>query len=84
MFSPNATVVANAASNTLVITDTAASIRKIVEVVSAMDKQLGTASEIKVFKLKYANAAAAARLITDTFRDTTGGQTGGSTRGGSQ
>ncbi|MCL2645871.1 MAG: type II secretion system secretin GspD [Phycisphaerales bacterium] len=81
MFSPDAIVVANAASNTLVITDRAASIHRIVEVVSSMDKQHAATSDIKVFKLKYANAAAAAKLIGDIFKaDTTAG--GQSTPGG--
>jgi general secretion pathway protein D len=67
MFSPEADVSANAASNTLVITDTSARIHRIVEIVAAMDTQLIRQSDLKVFKLKYANAAAAAKLITDIF-----------------
>ena len=63
-----ATLTANAASNTLVLVDTQASIRRIVEIVKALDGQMSGVAEVKVFQLKYANATNAAKLITDLFK----------------
>ncbi len=58
---------ANASSNSIIITDTSANIRRIVEIISALDTSLAASTEVKVFQLKYANATAAAKLITDVF-----------------
>jgi len=52
-----------------VITDTSANIRRIVEIVSAMDASEAGAAEVKVFQLEYASASAAARLVNDLFGD---------------
>jgi len=60
---------ANAGSNTLILTDTGANIKRIVEIIRAMDTQSTTVAEVKVFQLKFANATSAARLINDTFKD---------------
>jgi general secretion pathway protein D len=59
---------ANSGSNTLILTDTGANIRRIVEIIRAMDTQSTVVAEVKVFQLKYANATSAARLINDTFK----------------
>ena len=64
-----ADLTANASSNTLILTDTCSNIRRICEIISAMDTQATTFAEVKVFQLKYANASSAARLITDTFKE---------------
>jgi len=60
---------ANASSNTLILTDTGANIRRIVEIIHAMDTQSTVVAEVKVFQLKFANAASAARLINEIFRE---------------
>lgn len=60
---------ANAGSNTLILTDTGANIKRIVEIIHAMDTQSTTVAEVKVFQLKFANATSAARLINDTFKE---------------
>src|SRR5262249_34259071 len=60
---------ANASSNSVIVTDTAANIRRLVEIISAMDTHLADASEVKVYQLKYASAANAAKLINDIFKD---------------
>ncbi len=62
---------ANANSNSLILTDTGANIRRIVEIIRAMDTQSTVVAEVKVFQLKYANASSAARLINDTFKEET-------------
>jgi general secretion pathway protein D len=62
-----ADLTANAASNTLIITDTSANVRRVVEIVSSLDKKESSATDIRVRQLKYADATAAAKLITDIF-----------------
>ena len=68
----------NAATNTLILTDTQTNVRRFVEIVNALDTQTATVSEVRVYQLKYANAANAARLINDLFRTDQQGQPGGS------
>ena len=67
LVNPEADFTANASSNALVMTDTAANIRRIVEIVSALDTHLADSSEVKVFQLQYASATSAATLINDLF-----------------
>jgi general secretion pathway protein D len=62
-----ADLTANAASNTLIITDTSANVRRVVQIVSSLDKKESSATDIRVRQLKYADATAAAKLITDIF-----------------
>lgn len=63
-----ADVSSNAGSNSIVITDTAANIRRIVTIIANMDKRDAMENTIKVRQLKYADATSAARLITDIFK----------------
>jgi general secretion pathway protein D len=58
----------NAAGNALILTDTQANIRRIVEIVHSLDARMASVSEVKVFQLKYANATNAAKLINDLFQ----------------
>ncbi len=58
---------ANASSNSLILTDTSANVKRIVEIVSALDNHLVDSAEVKVFQLQYANASNAAKLINDLF-----------------
>lgn len=80
LVSTEADFTANASSNALVMTDTSANIRRLVEIVAALDTSLADAAEVKVFKLNYASASAAAKLITDVFVDQT--QQAANQRGG--
>jgi general secretion pathway protein D len=73
----------NAATNTLILTDTQTNVRRFVEIVKALDTQTATVSEVRVYQLKYANAANAARLINELFRADQQGQPGGSSPFGS-
>jgi general secretion pathway protein D len=66
--SSNATFTADAGSNTLQLTDTQASIRRIVEIVSALDKKDPASSGILTRQLKNADAQSAVKLITDIFK----------------
>jgi len=58
---------ADASSNALILTDTAANVRRIVQIVSALDANKATVNEVKVFALKYADAKSAADLINEVF-----------------
>jgi len=75
---------ANASTNTLILTDTQTNVRRIIEIIRALDSQTAGVSEVKVFQLQYANASNAARLITDLFKSDqpTGGGAGGRGQGG--
>lgn len=67
---PEADFTSNASSNALVITDTSANIRRIVEIVNALDTHMADAIDVKVFQLEYASAANAARLVNEVFGGT--------------
>jgi general secretion pathway protein D len=80
MISTDADFTANQSSNALVITDTSANIKRIVEIVSALDGHLADAASVLVKQLKYSSATNAARLIEELFGD----QAQGNNRGRSQ
>jgi len=61
---------ANASSNALILTDTGANVRRIVEIVSALDTHMATVAEVRVFPLTYADATEAADLINEVFQVT--------------
>jgi len=65
----SADVASNASSNTLIITGTESTVRRIVEIIRAIDVHMSEVSQVKVFQLKYANASSAAKLITDIFKE---------------
>ncbi len=67
LFSSSATVTANAASNTLIITDTSADIRRIAKIIADLDQVRSTVSSLRVFQLKYADATSIATLINSAF-----------------
>jgi general secretion pathway protein D len=80
LVNPDADFTANASSNALVMTDTSANIRRIVEIVSALDTHLADSTEVKVFQLEYADASDTAKMINDLFSST--GTTPNATPGG--
>lgn len=71
LINSNADVTANASSNTIVVTDKSSNIRRLVEIISSMDTHLASASDVRVFQLKYAQASSAAKLINDVFASST-------------
>ena len=73
---------ANASSNSIMITDTAANVRRVVEIISALDTSVAEAGEVKVFHLKYATASSAETLIEDVFRQPELTQQQGGNQGG--
>jgi general secretion pathway protein D len=71
--SPQATVVANEAGNSIVITDTQSNIRHIAEIIKAVDDSAEAETEIRVFKLKYANPNDVATELSSVFPSSTSG-----------
>ncbi|MBI5388155.1 MAG: hypothetical protein HZA90_26110 [Verrucomicrobia bacterium] len=63
-----ATMTANEAGNALVITDTQANIRRMAEIVKALDTALSSSATIRVYPLKYADAKTVATVIKDLFQ----------------
>jgi general secretion pathway protein D len=82
MISTEADFTANQSSNALVITDTSANIKRVVEIVSALDGHLADSASVLVKQLKYSSATNAARLIDDLFGDQA--QSGGNNRNRNQ
>ncbi len=72
---------ANEAGNALIMTGTQVGIRRIVEIVRALDTSAAASTSIKVYSLRYADAKQLASLIKDLFAPATGG-TGGNNGGG--
>jgi type II secretory pathway component GspD/PulD (secretin) len=65
--SPQATIVANDAGNSIVITDTQANIRHLDEIIKAIDDSAQGETEIRVFHLKYANPTDVANELGQIF-----------------
>jgi type II secretory pathway component GspD/PulD (secretin) len=65
--SPQATVVANEAGNSIVITDTQANIRHLMEIIKAVDSSAEAETEIRVFRLKYASPTDVAATLAGVF-----------------
>ncbi len=76
-----ATVTANEGGNSLIMTDTRRNVRRVVEIVQALDGTVAGAASIKVFPLKFADAKALATTIKELFPDNTGAGAAGSRSG---
>jgi type II secretory pathway component GspD/PulD (secretin) len=75
-----ATLTANQSSNAVVLTDTQANIRRMTEIIQALDTSISEVSTLKVFALKHADAKELADLINKLFESqSSGGGGGGST-----
>jgi type II secretory pathway component GspD/PulD (secretin) len=71
--SPQATVVANEAGNSIVITDTQANIHHLAEIIKAVDDSAEAETEIRVFRLEHANPNDVATELTSVFPSSTSG-----------
>jgi len=69
----DADVTANEASNAIVITDTSANVRRVVRVISALDKRESASSDLRIVQLRFAQAAATAKLLVSIFQGEGGG-----------
>ncbi|MCC6239291.1 MAG: type II secretion system secretin GspD [Phycisphaerales bacterium] len=86
LVNPQADFASNESSNALIITDTSANVRRVVEIIAALDTSLADAVSVKVFALKYASATDAARLINEIFGNlmTGAGSTSSNQQGGNR
>ncbi|HUB26694.1 MAG TPA: secretin N-terminal domain-containing protein [Tepidisphaeraceae bacterium] len=67
-------VTANEESNSIVVTDTSANIHRLVLIISEMDKLQAATADMRIIQLKYASAAATAKLIESLFKPSGSGQ----------
>jgi len=78
-----ATMTANDAGNALVITDTQSSIRRLAEIIRALDTSLAGANSVKVYALRFADAKEVATVIKELYPAQDSRTTGGNNaRGG--
>ena len=71
--SPQATIVANEAGNSIVVTDTQSNIRHLVEIIQAVDNSAEAETEIRVFRLQYANPSDVATELGNIFPSSSSG-----------
>jgi len=76
LLSAQTSITANEAGNSLVLTDTQANIKKVAEVVRAIDMGAEDPGVVKVFHLQHADPTETADLLTNLFPDDS--RTGGS------
>jgi general secretion pathway protein D len=77
------TLTANESANSLVMTDTQTNIRRIAEIIAALDSVSSTVNSIRVIPLKYADAKTVAALVKDIFSpQDSSSRTGGNGGGG--
>ena len=77
LVSTHATIIANAAGNLIVVTDTQANIRHLAEVVKAIDTSAENLTELHVYHLKHHDPVEIAALLNGLYSDqasTTGAQ----------
>jgi general secretion pathway protein D len=65
--SAQATIVANEAGNSIVVTDTQTNIRHLAEIIKSIDDSAESETEIRVFPLKYASPIDVANELTSVF-----------------
>jgi len=68
---PQATMTANEGGNAIVITDTQANIRRVAEIIKALDTSVASVSAVRVFALRYADAKSLATVIKEVFQTPT-------------
>ncbi|MBE7558288.1 hypothetical protein HS125_04835 [bacterium] len=65
---PETTLSSNHGSNSLIITGPQTDIRRMVEIVDALDTSLAAVSTVRVFPLRYADAKQLASVVTEIFK----------------
>ncbi len=65
-------IVANEAGNSIAVTDTQANIRHLVEIIRAIDTSAEDVTELRVFRLQYADPTEMANLLNGLFSPQTG------------
>ncbi len=77
------TLTAQESGNSLIMTDTQINVRRIVEIVKALDAVSSSVNQLRVFPLVHADAKTIASMIKDLFPSADGaGRSGGGSTGG--
>jgi general secretion pathway protein D len=71
--SPQATIVANEAGNSIVVTDTQSNIRHLTEIIRAIDNSAEAETEIRVFRLQHASPTDVANELASVFPSSSSG-----------
>jgi general secretion pathway protein D len=71
LLADSSTISANEGSNSILLTDTQTNIRRIAEIIQAIDTSVGSISTIKVYALHYASATQLATVITQLYTSNT-------------
>ena len=69
LVSAHATIIANEAGNSIVVTDTQANIRHLAEVIKAIDSSAEDLTEIRVYHLKYHDPVEIAAVLNGLYSD---------------
>lgn len=77
-----ATLAANESSNTLILTDTQANIRRIAAIVQAIDSSVSGEQQVRVFNLSFADATTVAQVITELYTSKTSSSRSTQNQGG--
>src|SRR5438477_5870610 len=67
----DASLTANESANALVLTDTQSDVKRMVEIVRALDTSISSIATVRVFPLKYADAKDLATAVKDLFQTPT-------------
>jgi len=83
LLSPEAILSANEASNALILADTQINVRRIAQIVKALDTSISNLSTIRVFPLQYSDSKSVANMISQVFTSESGpGNMNAQNRGG--
>ena len=82
LLSENATISANESANSILLTDTQTNIRRIAQIIRAIDTSLASISTIHVYPLRFADAKGLATIVTSLFQVTSTSGSSGRNRGG--
>jgi len=66
----DADITANGGSNAMILTDTSANIRRVVQIIATLDRTENSNFELRRYQLKNTSAASAAKLVTAIFKPT--------------
>ncbi len=80
--SPSATIIANQAGNSIIITDAQSNTRHLSEIIKSIDSSAQDVTEVRVFPLRYADPNEMATLLSGLFPDQTGATSPIQVRGG--
>lgn len=79
---PYAVVSANESSNAILMTATQTDVRRMMEIIQALDTSITDLAQMKVYMLKWADATTLAQMLNDLYRDLGSQSSGSSGRGG--